>query len=146
MPHLSGSARCERSDHRGKTRTPSTKNLGDAFETRMSKRSIRLKTANGADMEHYGEKEVTFKESTSGAVMGLTFQVTDVRKPLLAVRRLIEKNNVVQFGPKPEQNFILNLDTNKKVMMERKGGSYVIQAHFVKWIADADEVFARPAR
>ncbi len=38
-------------------------------------------------------------ERAGGAAMGLNFQVTDVRKPLLAVKRITEKGNVVQFGP-----------------------------------------------
>ena len=97
-------------------------------------------------MEHYGEKEVTFKEQTGGSILGLTFQVTDVRKPLLAVRRLVEKNNIVQFGPEPWHNYILNLETNKKIMMEKKGGSYVIKTNFVKWIKDGEQVFQRQAR
>ena len=32
------------------------------------------------------------------ADLGLTFQVTDVRKPLLSVKRLTEKGNTVCFG------------------------------------------------
>ncbi len=42
-------------------------------------------------MEHYGKKEITFKQEGNNDILGLTFQVTDVRKPLLAVRRLVEK-------------------------------------------------------
>ena len=122
------------------------KGLGGAFEMKESNRNIKLKVANGSDMGHYGEKDVTFREKSSGDVMGLKFQVTDVRKPLLAVRRLIEKNNVVQFGPKPEQNYIHNLDTGKKVMMENVGGSYVIKANFVKWIGSEEQGFTRQAR
>ena len=63
--------------------------------------------------------------------MGLGFQVSDVQKPLAAVWRIAQKGNVVQFGPRPEDNFIKNLHTNKKVQMVRKGGSYVIEAEFV---------------
>ena len=76
----------------------------------------------------------------------MTFQVTDVRKLLLAVRRLVEKGNVVQCGPEPEHNFILNKATNKKIMMEKKGGSFVIEANFVKEIAERSSGFARPAQ
>ncbi len=50
-------------------------------------------------MGHYGEKAATFWDRTNGDIIGLKFQVTDVRKPLLAVRRFAEKGNVVQFGP-----------------------------------------------
>ena len=41
-------------------------------------------------MQHYGEKEVTFKYDggESKDSIGLKFQVTDVRNPLLAVRQV----------------------------------------------------------
>ena len=122
------------------------KDVGGAFETKPSKKNIKLRTANGADMNHYGEKIVTFREKLTGDVLGMRFQVTDVLKPLLAVRRLIERNNVVHFGPEPEHNYILNLTTNRKIMMEKVGGSYVIKARFVKWISDEEKGFARQAR
>ncbi len=38
------------------------KDLGGAFETRPSKKNIVLKTANGGEMGHYGDKEATFKD------------------------------------------------------------------------------------
>ncbi len=49
-------------------------------------------------MGHYGEKDVTFKDKVNDDIVGLKFQVTDVRKPLLAVRRLVERGNVVRAG------------------------------------------------
>ena len=53
---------------------------GDAFPTLSSNRKMVLKTANGGDMEHYGQKEILFKcNSGEGKeLIGLTFQVTDV--------------------------------------------------------------------
>ena len=66
-----------------------------------------------------------------------------MKKPLLAVRRLVEKGNVVMFGSEPNQNYIYNLQSGKKVMMERKGGAFVIKAHFVK---EVDAGFTRPVR
>ena len=51
---------------------------GDAFPTIPSRRKLVLKTANGGDMTHYGQKEVIFKCGGTGwEPMGLTFQVTD---------------------------------------------------------------------
>ena len=70
-------------------------------------------------MGHYGEKETTFTTGEEKIVMGLGFQVTDVQKPL-ALWRIAEKGNVVQFGPRPEDNFIKNLHTNKKVGFTRQ--------------------------
>ena len=93
-------------------------------------------------MKHYGEKEVTFKNGLDGDILGMRFQVTDVKKPLLAVRRLTEKGNIVQFGGEAGQSFIANAATGKKIMMEKRGGSFVIKAQFVKRLS---EVQARKA-
>ena len=82
-------------------------------------------------MGHYGEKEITFRSGEEEDVIGLKFQVTDVKKPLLAVRRLVERGNVVSFGPGPNDNYIKNVETGKTIPMEKRGGSFVIKAHFV---------------
>ena len=98
------------------------KDQGGAFETRPSTKNIVLRTANGGEMGHYGEKEITIRSGESEEVMGLRFQVTDVRKPLLAVRRLVERGNVVSFGPGPSDNYIQSIETGRKIPMERRGG------------------------
>ena len=113
---------------------------GDASVTSPFKKRILLKTANGSDMNHDGEKDITFK-SGSG-IIGLKFQVSDVRKPLLAARRLVEEGNFVQFGPEPENNLIMNVESGKKIMMKRSGGSIVIEANLVKKLEPG---FARQA-
>ena len=61
--------------------------------------------------------------------MSLGFQVSDVQKPLAAVWRIAEKGNIVQFGPREEDNFVQNVKTGKKIHMVRKGRSYVIEAN-----------------
>ena len=117
------------------------KDQGGAFPTRPSKKNIVLMTANGGKMGHYGEKEVTFRND--GSIVGLRFQVTDVKKPLLAVRRLVEKGNVVRFGPKPGESYIANIETGKRIPMERKGHSFVTKAEFVRDLSEAESVFSR---
>eukprot|EP00973_Karenia_brevis_P055385 7700776-Karenia_brevis.AAC.1 len=47
--------------------------------------------------------------------MILDFQVAEVSKPLLAVKRIVEKGNRVAYGPGKEDNFILNSKTGDKV-------------------------------
>jgi hypothetical protein len=107
---------------------------GDAFPTRKSTRTLRLKTANGADMNHYGEKEVTFKYKGGEGkeAVGIKFQVTDVRKPLLAVRRLVEKGCTVTLAGGDGESFIKNKETGVRIPVVKKGGSFVIEARFVK--------------
>ena len=84
---------------------------------------------------------VTFKDKESGEALGMTFQVTEVRW------RLTEKGNVVQFGPEEHQNFVLNLQTNRKIRLHRRGGSYVLKVEYMKWIPDSGptSVFQRQA-
>ena len=121
-------------------------NLCGEFAVKASKRNLRLKAANGSDMRHDGEKNVTFLDKDFGETLGMTFQVTEVRKPLAAVWRLTEKGNVVQFGPEEHQNFVLNLRTNKKIRLHR-GGSYVLKVEYMKWIPEvgSSPVFLRKA-
>ena len=97
-------------------------------------------------MGHYGEKDVPFTDKVDGDIVGLKFQATDVRKPLPAVRRLVEKGNVVQFGPEPWQNYITNMETGEKIMMEKKSGSFAIKANFAKKVEEDKTRFARQAR
>ena len=73
-------------------------------------------------MNHYGEKDNTFESGSD--LIGLMFQVTNVRKPLLAKRRLVE-TNIVQCGHELETNFIMNVESDRKIMMKGKGGSFV---------------------
>ena len=59
--------------------------------------------------------------------MSLRFEVADVKKPLIAVKRICEKGNQVHFGPKEGDSFIQNKDTGDKVMLRPSGkGSYML--------------------
>lgn len=91
-------------------------------------RRMRLKNASGGKIQHYGEKTIHFKAGDNDKVKGMRFQVCDVQRPLAAVWRMVEKGNVVRFGPKVEDN----PDTQEKVMLRRKGRSFVLDAEMMK--------------
>ena len=114
---------------------------GGAFELKPSKKNIKLIAANNNEMKHFGEKEITFKDSQSDQVMAMTFQVTEVRKALAAVFRLAEKENIIQFGPEEHHNFIRNIATGKTIKLHRKGRSYVMKVEFVKWVPNSAAPF-----
>ena len=82
-------------------------------------------------MGHYGSRKVKFQTDRERKVMGMEFQVSDVKKPLVAVWRIADKGNIVQFGPREEDNFIMNVESQEKVMMKRKKGSYVLDVEFL---------------
>ena len=64
--------------------------------------------------------------------MGFRFQVADVKKPLVSVKRITEKGNHVQFGPAEKDNFILNKETGDKVLLRGNGkGSYMLDVCFL---------------
>ena len=109
---------------------------GDAYPTKPSARRMLLKTANGGEMTHYGQKDIIFKHEGGNDVMGLTCQVTDVKKPLLAVRRLVEKGNRVMLSSGEGESCIMNIESQVRVPIKKKGGSFVIEAHFVKRATD----------
>ena len=43
--------------------------------------------------------------------------------------KLLEKENIVQFGPEPKNNFIMNVESSKKIVMQRKGRLFVIETN-----------------
>ena len=64
--------------------------------------------------------------------MCLGFQVADVKKPLISVRRIVEKGNHVSFGPDDQDNYIINKETGSKMMLKPNGkGSYLMEVQFV---------------
>jgi hypothetical protein len=105
------------------------RNWASAFGTRPAERKMKFINASGGEMGHYGERVANFMTVGESAIMSLTFQVSDVQKPLAAVRRISEKGNRVVFGP--EGNYIENMKTGKKIQMVKKGGSYVVPAELL---------------
>ena len=64
--------------------------------------------------------------------MAMDFQVWGVKKALAAVHKICRVGNVVQFGSEEEECFIKNKQSGQKVMLRRKGGSYVMDVEFIQ--------------
>ena len=60
-------------------------------------------------------------------LIGLAFKVCDVKKPLVSVKRICERGNVIQFGPREEDNFIKNVLTGKKIWLIEENGQYMME-------------------
>ena len=54
---------------------------------------------------------------------------------MLAVRRLVEKGNKVVLSAGDGDSYIQNVESKVKVPIKKKGGSFVIEAHFGKSVA-----------
>ena len=85
---------------------------------------MKLVNASGGKINHYGSRQVAMQ--ADGRLLGMNFEVTDVKKPLVAVTRICERGNLVQFGPEAQHNFIQHIGTGDKLFMERRGNSYVL--------------------
>lgn len=55
----------------------------------------RFVAVNRLESGHYSRKAVQFRRNRCPVVLSLGFEVTDVTRPLVAVRRIIEKGNEV---------------------------------------------------
>ena len=94
-------------------------------------RKMRFMAANGMEIGHYGKKVPTFSTKNSNTRKAMNFEVTDVKKPLASVRRIVEKGNEVRFGPGPQGNYIRNLATGEKIPLKLEKGGYVMEIDFV---------------
>ena len=63
--------------------------------------------------------------------MVLKFQVADVKKPLMSVKRITQNGNKVSFGPNEDDNFIQNVKSGEKVLLRPNGrGSFLMKVQF----------------
>ena len=96
----------------------------DLVETDASRNNIGFVPANGARMKNFGALEADFQNA--GKAMTMNYHATNVEKPLAAVRRITECGNRVCFGPKPEDNYIMNIKTNEIILMKTERGTGVL--------------------
>ena len=76
-------------------------------------------------MKNYGALKVDFTKA--GKPMQMNFHATSVKKPLAAVCRITECGNRVCFGPRPEDNYIMNIQTQEIIQMKKERGTYVLE-------------------
>jgi len=110
--------------------------------TEESARGIGFVAANGTRMQNYGGTKVKFK--TGDKVKAMNFSVTDCKKPLAAVSKIVDKGNRVVFDS--GGSFIESKVTGEKIVLERERGTYVMIVEFeVDAWKDEGTVFRRPA-
>ena len=100
----------------------------DLVEGEATKSGVKYVAANGEKMNNYGEKKVKFKGSGEEAMHSIKFQVTDVRKPLASVARILEKGNTVVFSR--GGSYIVNDKTKKKIELKEEKGTFVMEVDF----------------
>jgi hypothetical protein len=98
-----------------------------AFGKKDAGRKLKFISASGGEVGHYA----SFRTCGESAVMSLTSQVSDVKKPLAAARKISEKGNKVVFGPRAEGNYIENVATGRRTQIIKKSCSHVVPAELI---------------
>ena len=63
------------------------------------KEGVRFCAANGQTIQNYGRRQIAFRAKGRKGVNCMTFHVTDVKKPLASVSKIVEKGSSVHFTP-----------------------------------------------
>jgi hypothetical protein len=92
------------------------------IETEESRKGIGFVAANGGRMNNYGGTKVEFVKD--GKRKSMSFQVTDCKKPLASVSKIVDKGNRVVFDS--EGSYIQNKETGEIMKIERERGTYVM--------------------
>ena len=111
------------------------KKLVKKFERVPKKKWIKWKGCGcEGECNEDHEKEIQIIEvdkNRQGRILPMKFQVAEVKKPLMAVKRIVEFGNHVSFGPSEEDNYIWNKKTGDKVMLKGNGkGSCLMHVDF----------------
>ena len=103
--------------------------LGNLFPLLPKKEGVRFRAANGSVIESYGRRNVAFKTDGRRGVNCVTFHVTDVKKPLASVSKIVEKGSSVHFTP--EGSYIQG-PSGERIDLSLEGGVYVMDVTFVE--------------
>ena len=99
---------------------------GNVSPSEDSQKGIGFVAANGERMPNYGTTEVAFEKD--GKLRKMNFSVTDCKKPLASVSKIVDKGNRVVFDE--DESYILNKKTGEKIALERDRGTYVMVVEF----------------
>jgi hypothetical protein len=104
-----------------------------------SEKGIGFVAANGSRMRNYGGTQVKFEKD--GKVKAMNFEVTDCKKPLASVAKILERGNRVVFDE--DGSYIYNKETGEIIVLERERGTFVMTVEFE--VDDEDTCFRRLA-
>ena len=111
----------------GAAESVSPKDWFEQFQMSPLKTSGRLINASGGQIPVHGERTVALRAGED-RLIGLPFTVCDVKKPLVSVKRICEKGNIIQFGPSSKESFIMNVKSKEKIYLIEENGQYMMEA------------------
>ena len=95
----------------------------------QAKASSRYVAANGEVMTNKGRKLVHFRTGGEKSIKAMEFQVTQVKKPLASVRRIVERGNKVVFSK--EGSYIEAPDGRRTQLVEHNG-TFALESAYVE--------------
>jgi hypothetical protein len=102
------------------------------LEGEAKKRGVKYVAANGGRMDNLGEKKVRFRRNGSLATNTITFQVTDVSKPLASVSRILDKGNTIVFSRTGKGSYILIEQSGEMIPILEEKGTFVVECEFLE--------------
>ena len=96
-------------------------------ESEASKRGVAYRAASGHRMPNMGQKKVDFV-TEDGDTRRMTFQITNVTKPLASAGRITAKNHRIILDDTPGESYIENKITGHKTTLHKKGNIFVMRA------------------
>ena len=94
--------------------------------TSKSQSGVGFKGANGSHINHYGQRRLRVKTS-AGSNVNTTWEVVDVRKPLISASRLLERGHKLVLDEKPRIQ-CKNGETNR-IVKRKRVRPYTEEAH-----------------
>ena len=92
--------------------------------SQASRDGVMYRAAGGHRIPDLGSR--TWYAETEQGPTELTCSVAEVDKILLSVAKIVDKGNLVHFGPTPEQCYIQHIKTGKKMRVQRRRDVYVM--------------------
>ena len=97
---------------------------GKVAPSTMSKTGRKYRGPDGTRIVNEGQQSVQFT-SDEGHRCGMTWQIADVERPLIAVSHLSAAGNKVVFTKTGGE--LVNIASGKTIRIQRKGGVYVLR-------------------
>ena len=101
--------------------------LNEYFPLLPAKEGIKFCAANGTVIQNYGRRNVMFNTTGRKGVNCMQFHVTDVKKPLASVSRIVEKGSSVHFTP--TESYIQS-PAGEKIILKLEKGVYVMDVEY----------------
>ena len=90
----------------------------------MVNRFAALAATDGDDL---GDRLVATVGAVEEQVMGMMFHMTESKKMLASVGKMVEAGNEVHFGPNPGDNYVRHTSSGRKMLMKKENGVYVLE-------------------